>query len=99
MAKARIHRRAKASISVAMILGFAPTALWAYDGAKQFGVSEGLTRLVGRFTGYSMTEKKWQADQLVAGWAPIIAGILAHKIANKVGLNRMIRGMGIPIGI
>ena len=85
------------TVSLAVLAGLAPTALWAYDGFKQQGASEGVTRIVGRLSGYSISENKFQVNQLLKGWLPILAGTLAHKMAGRMGINRMIASAGIPI--
>jgi hypothetical protein len=88
---ARAHRRAKAGISLAILAGFAPTAIYAVQGFQQQGPMEGVARLSARMTGYSITEKKFKLDELMSGWLPVLGGVLAHKLANRLGVNKMLR--------
>lgn len=90
-AKPRSHRRAKAGISLAIVAGFAPTAVYAFQGFRDQGAMEGVARISARLTGYSPTENKFKFNELAAGWLPILAGGLAHKIANRMGINRQLR--------
>ena len=89
--RAKHHRRARAVPSLAIIAGFAPTAIYAYQGLAVNGPHEVVTRLLARLTGYSMTEKKWKWDELVDGWGPVLLGIAAHKVANATGINKSVR--------
>jgi len=89
--RARHHRRTRAAPSLAILMGFAPTLIYAYQGLAVNGPYEAVTRAMARITGYSMTERKWKLNELIDGWGPILLGIVAHKVANKTGLNRSVR--------
>jgi hypothetical protein len=91
MARAIARRRAKPALSLAMLAGFAPTAIYAYNGFKQQGLEEGVARMAARLTGYSFTEQKWKPNELLAGMLPLVGGAIVHKIANRVGINRQLR--------
>jgi hypothetical protein len=90
----RARHKAKTGISLAILAGFAPTAGYAIEGFRrggEAGITEGIARIVVRLTGYSITESKWHGGELVKGWAPVLMGVLAHKAANKLGVNRYVR--------
>jgi hypothetical protein len=87
----RHHRRAKQGISLAILAGFAPTALFAWQGYQDQGIGEVPHRLIGRLVGYDINVHKFSLDELAKGWIPIIGGALAHKMANRLGINRVVR--------
>lgn len=90
------HHRPRMTLSLAVLAGLAPTAIYAIDGFRQGGVTEGGARVIARMTGYSITERKWKLDEILAFWLPLGAGIIVHKLANRLGINRMI-GRAIPV--
>lgn len=97
----RVSRRAKkTTVSLAVLAGFAPTAAFAYEGFKGAdglsGIEGAAYHLTGRLTGYNWIQEKWYAKEMAKGWGPIILGALTHKMANRLGLNRMIASAGIP---
>jgi hypothetical protein len=98
--KTKHHRKAKTGISLAIIAGLAPTAAFALEGFKlsggEGGITEAAHRLTMRMTGYEWKGNNWQFGELAKGWLPLIAGALAHKLAGKYGINRMISNAGIP---
>lgn len=100
MAKKKIHKRAKPTVSLAVLAGLAPTAAYAYEGFKlggdQGGIVEAAHRVTMRLTGYEWKGKVWSASELAAGWVPLLAGAFIHKGANRLGINRMIARAGIP---
>ncbi len=48
---------------------------------------------VDHLTGYDIDQKRWGFNALVKGWTPIILGVMLHKVANKLGINRAIKGI------
>jgi len=112
MAKAVAHRRPRyfakkgrhkksMTVSLAVLGGLAPTAAFAYEGFKiggdQGGVVEAAHRVTMRLTGWEWKGGGWSAAEFGKGWTPILVGAFAHKLANKLGINRMIAGAGIPV--
>jgi hypothetical protein len=91
------YHRPKATLSLAIIAGFLPTAAFAWEGMGAGGIAEVGHRLTGRLTGYDTGVHKWSLQELGKGWVPIIGGVVAHKLANKFGINRMIARAGIPL--
>jgi hypothetical protein len=65
--------------------------MFALDGYKTSGFEEAAHRVTMRLTGYNMRAGNWYGSELIRGWTPILAGMVAHKLANKFGLNRAIR--------
>lgn len=91
------HHKKPFTISLAIVGGFVPLALFAYDGMVTKGPVNAASRIAMRLTGYDTTQEKFYWKELVKGWTPILAGIIGHKVANKLGINRMIAQAGIPI--
>ena len=89
--RTKTHRKAKPAVSLAILAGFAPTAIYAYQGLAVNGPYEAVTRLTARFTGYSMTERKFKLNELLEGWGPVLLGMLAHRVANRTGINKSVR--------
>lgn len=91
----RVRRHHKAKMSLMVLLGMAPTVVFAAEGwaitGQGGGPQEAAHRLVGRLTGYDYLAQQWNFSEAVKGWAPILVGAVAHKLANKLGLNRMIK--------
>ena len=91
----RSHRKGKASISLAMLAGFAPTVAFAYDGFRipgdQGGVVEAAHRVTMRLTGYEWKGGGFSFDELMKGWVPLLMGALAHKGASALGINKHLR--------
>jgi hypothetical protein len=98
----RVGRRAKkTTVSLSVLAGFAPTAAFALEGFKlpgdEGGVVEAAHRVTMRLTGYEWKGGVWVASEMFKGIAPLLLGAGVHKLANKMGINRMIANAGIPI--
>ena len=95
------HRKAGMTVSLAMIAGLAPTAAFAYEGYKipgdQGGIVEAAHRVTMRLTGFEWKGNKWNIDDAIMGLLPLLVGGGVHKLANRMGINRMIANAGIPI--
>jgi len=78
-----------------MLAGFAPTLIFAYDGFKlsgdEGGIAEAAHRVTMRMTGFEWKGGGFSTGELIKGWAPLLIGAVAHKMANKMGINRSIR--------
>lgn len=55
-----------------------------------------MDRQIYELTGYSVKFQNWKWDRLHLGLFPIVGGIIAHKIVNKLGVNRAIAAAGVP---
>lgn len=101
----RVGRRAKkTTLSLAVMAGFAPTLAYAYEGFKlnegkgpDGGMQEAAHRLTMRLTGYEWKGNYWSSELLVQGLGPVLLGMLIHKGANKLGINRMLARAGVPL--
>jgi hypothetical protein len=87
----------KMTISVAVVAGLLPIPIKGYEAWRQGqGASQIVRQILMAFTGWDFWSNAWRPGNLAYGLAPAVAGILAHKAANRLGINRMIREAGIP---
>lgn len=98
----RAVRRAKSmTIPTAILAGLAPTAIFALEGFRlpggEGGIGEAGHRLTMRLTGYEWKGGVWSGAELMKGWLPIAAGVIAHKAANRFGINRALARAGVPL--
>ena len=85
------RRKKSHTIAVLPLLGLGATAIPSVRLAIEGKYEDALNTLIGNFTGYSVWDGQFHWDWLAKGWAPVIAGVGGHFVANKVGLNRNIR--------
>ena len=98
MAKKKTRRRGKAftiPLTVAAPLGY--TGYNAYLYARNQSVPDALDKLSKWYTGYSLETGRWSAANLSFGLFPLVLGMFAHKVANRLGVNRALGSAGIPI--
>jgi hypothetical protein len=94
--KAKHHRKAGMTLPLAVLAGFAPLALNALKDYKDGGVQVLGKGLVLRTTGMNTETGKFMPEYLVQGMGPIVVGLLVHKVASKMGINRSLAGAGVP---
>jgi hypothetical protein len=85
------------TIPVAALAGFVPLAGNAIKDFKDGGVTVLGKGLVLRTTGMNTDTGKWMPEYLMQGLGPIVAGVLAHKLASKLGVNRALANAGVPL--
>jgi hypothetical protein len=94
------HRAKHMTVSLAILAGLAPTAAFAIEGFRiggdQGGLVEAMHRVTMRLTGYEWKGGGFSMGELAKGWTPLLAGAVAHKLANRFGVNRMLAKSGIP---
>lgn len=93
----RRHSRPKMTIPLAVLGGLVPTVVASLETAKAQGPMGGLKMAGMRMTGYNPWVGKWYASEMAAGWVPLLAGVFAHKLANRIGINRAVARAGIPL--
>jgi hypothetical protein len=86
------------TIPLGVVAGFVPLALFAYDGYKTGGgiVNAG-GRIAQRLTGYDSSINQFVPAELAKGWTPILLGVGAHYLAGKLGINRALGRVGVPL--
>jgi hypothetical protein len=84
------------TIPLAALAGFVPLAARALDGYKGNGLYGAMDGVLSGLTGFSSFDRKWHADIVLQNVGPIVGGILVHKLASKLGINRALSQAGVP---
>ena len=90
------HSRPGFTFSTAVVAGFAPMVVDVIHGYQTGGFSSASNDLLANLTGYDARSKSWSFGTLMRGLGPVVLGVLVHKGANKLGVNRAIARAGIP---
>lgn len=91
------HRRQSMTIPVAVLAGFAPLGVAMVEGFQYNGLTGVAKRVSLGLTGYNPEDKHFYPNQMFRVAGPIVAGILVHKVAGKLGINRILANAGIPL--
>jgi hypothetical protein len=94
--KARHHRKAGMTLPLAVLAGFAPLGIAALDGYKYNGVNGVAKRVTMGLTGYNIEDRRWYMTEMAKVAGPILAGIVVHKLAGRLGINRALGSAGVP---
>jgi len=92
----RAHKRPGMTIPLAVVAGFGPLVYETIKATKANGFDGTSQALLAYTTGFSRWEGKWKAEYLMKGMGPVVAGLLVHKLAGRLGLNRALGKAGIP---
>jgi hypothetical protein len=84
---------------IAPTLAIIGSLYYPIDDAINGRYSEALDGALWRIAGWNMKENRFDAKGLVQGWTPILVGFAAHWLASKMGWNRTLAQMGLPIRI
>jgi len=99
--KAKRHARAKTTIPLALVVGFAPMVTrFLTNATKGEGIEYAGKRALEDLTGYRVEDGKWSlgGDHTAKyGLYPILVGLVVHKLANKVGINAALGRAGVPL--
>jgi hypothetical protein len=92
---------AKTTIPITLIAGLAPLAVHAWEGYNTPGDYHGLKGLAHNLvldtTGYYGAENRFDFKYpMMKFYGPMLLGMLAHKLAGKVGINRALSQAGVP---
>ena len=90
------NRRSKFTLPLAVVAGFAPGASRTIGHFQNGGVQGGLNELSRIYIGYDRDSGQFQPWLLRYGLYPVVAGVLIHKVAGLLGVNRMLARAGIP---
>jgi len=83
------HRGGSKKLPISIV---APMAMGGYFKVVQPLMAGNQILAVANLTGFDMgsTADKWKPQYLVGTYGPILAGAVIHKVAGRVGVNRMI---------
>ena len=88
MARKKRHgsRNRKLPLAIA-----APVGIAALDIGKDVMAGDKIRAIV-KLTGYDIgsTTNRFKPEYLLGTYVPIALGVVVHKVANRVGVNRMI---------
>ena len=97
--RAKVHRKKSFTLPIAVVAGFVPPAIDLLDTWR--GTSEGPKAVAIEacriFTGLDYWSMQWQPTRLKWGLFPVVGGVLVHKLANKLGVNRLLAQAGVPV--
>lgn len=95
--KKTTKRRSGFTVPLGVVGGLAPVVGRGISVIQSNGWAKGLQYVGSWFTGYDGTTGKWSAKNLLYGLVPLGAGLVVHKLASKLGFNRMLAQSGIPV--
>jgi hypothetical protein len=92
----RVSRRAKKmTFPVAVIAGLIPGVAGTMEAAKG-GWKAGGTYACSAYTGYNPILGTFSIGNMSQGLKPLAIGVVIHKVAGWLGINKAIAGAGIP---
>lgn len=102
--RSKSRGRGKFRLPLAVVAGFIPMAQGIYAGSKPGGPAGGgingaMWNAQYLMLGRNADTNKFEMRGLVMGWGPVLAGVLAHTLANRFGINRLIARTKLPIAI
>jgi hypothetical protein len=95
----RVGRRAKRmTLPLAIVGGFVPMGVDIVSAYKVGGVEAALGHVSLCTTGYDPSDGKFKPMFAVQKlYGPLLLGAIVHKAANRLGINRMLSSMGVPL--
>jgi len=94
----RTRSRAKMTIPLALVAGFAPATMRLISAYRIGGIEAVPQHLSMITTGYDPVSGKFSlAQPLMNLWGPLAIGLMVHKVAGRLGVNRAMSRAGIPL--
>jgi hypothetical protein len=91
------HKRKAMTVSLAVAGGFIPLGIELYNGYREGGLAVAGNRLSMATTGIDTKGGAWRGDYALRKlYGPLLVGALAHKMANALGINRMLARWKVP---
>ena len=85
------------TIPLTVVAGLAPGVSKLYGYYKDYNIRTVLDQASIMYLGYDPNAGKFNIKWAMQGLGPILIGGFAHKLANKIGINRMLASAGIPV--
>lgn len=93
--KPKRRRSHKMTIPLAVVAGFVPPAVGLWN--RRGSATEMSNYLLQGFTGMTPGTNTWNVNNLRLGLMPVVAGFIAHMVAGKLGVNRVLSRANIPL--
>lgn len=97
MTKKRQRGKRKFTIPVAPVVGLIAGLAEPLHRARYGDWDGAIDELSLAYLGYSTRLNKWSINSMARGAAPLLMGLLVHKTASLLGVNRMLAQAGVPI--
>lgn len=99
MAKAIARRKARATtIPIAVVAGLIPAGSTLMSAYQQAGLPAVMQHASMMTTGYDPTDGRIKIGYAVQKlYGPLAIGFIAHTLATKLGVNRMLSRAGVPL--
>lgn len=96
-AKKKTHRRKKFTLALGIVAGFAPGVMHVATAFQQAGPAWALNKASVVYLGYDPNSGQFNPGWMKWGTYPLIGGLILHKVASMLGVNRMLAQAGVPI--
>jgi len=93
----RKRRRAKRTIPVLPIVGIVGGSIEPIKRAMDGDFEGAIKELAQITTGVSLDDGSWNPEWMKKFWIPVIVGVIGHKIANMLGINRTFANLPAPL--
>jgi len=87
----------KPTVSMAILGGFSVPVIQAVNVYKYAGITNAFSNFTQNMTGFVPTTGQFHAEYMKQGLLPVMGGVLIHKVAGMLGVNRAIAQAGIPL--
>ena len=91
------RRRGPRTIPILPLAGLGAAVAEPVRRVVSGDVEGGLIELVQRSTGVCVADGSFNPEWLKSFWVPVIVGIIGHKVANMLGLNRVFSRLPSPL--
>lgn len=100
----RFSRPKRVRIPLAIVAGVLPTAgdaISSFKAGMATNIGEAFrlsgAKVMADLSGYDPISQTWQWSNFQRGAVPMILGIIAHKAAGYLGVNRALGRLGVPL--
>lgn len=94
--KKKSHQRKKATFPLAIVAGLLPGVQRTITGFQSGGMKGGAQQAALVYLGYNYDTATWHPNMMWYGTAPLLLGLIVHRVASRLGVNRALAATGIP---
>lgn len=94
--KKKSRRRNKMTLPLAVLAPAGYIGMNTVSNFQKIGATGAMAVLTNQLTGYDPRTNDWKFSNLKYGLMPLMVGALAHKVAGRLGVNRMLASAGVP---